>query len=121
MSSSHCVSSAQSNNSQVLGNCTSILIFKSVCQSQNRKCVCQSQNRKCVCQSQNSHIYRVLLRREDQGGWTMVWDGPNWCLDDCMLRNYYQTWSKTDKSGVIKDFVTDRHFYKLKMCLSVTK
>ena len=40
----------------------------------------------------------------------MICDGPNWCLADCMLRNYYQTLSKTAKTGVIKYFVTDRHF-----------
>ena len=42
----------------------------------------------------------------------MVCDGPNWCLADCMLRNYYQTLSKTAKTGVIKYFVTDRHFLR---------
>ena len=54
-------------------------------------------------------IWRNLLRRGDQGGQTMVSDGPNWCLADCMLRNYYQTLSKTAKTGVIKYFVTNRH------------
>ena len=44
----------------------------------------------------------------------MVCDGRNWCLADCMLRNYYQTFSKTAKTGVIRYFVTDRHFYKKK-------
>ena len=42
----------------------------------------------------------------------MVWDGPNWCLADCMLRNYYQTYSKIGKTSVIKYFVTDRHFLR---------
>ena len=40
----------------------------------------------------------------------MVCDGPNWCLADCMLRNYDQTKSKTAKTGVIKYFVTERYF-----------
>ena len=42
----------------------------------------------------------------------MVCDGPNWFLADCMLRNYFQTLSKTAKSGVIKYFVTDRHLLR---------
>ena len=42
----------------------------------------------------------------------MVCDGPNWCLADCMLRNYFQTLSKTAKTGVIKYFVTDRHLLR---------
>ena len=42
-------------------------------------------------------IKRVLLRRADQGGRTMVCDGPDWCLADCLLRNYYQTLLKTAK------------------------
>ena len=99
MSSSHWVSSAQSNNSQAFGGCTSFSSFKSVCQSQNRKCVCQSQN---------SHIESP----SEAGGRTMVCDGPNWCLADCMLRNYYKTLSKTAKTCVIEYFVTDRYFYK---------
>ena len=40
----------------------------------------------------------------------MVCDGPNWCLADFMLRNYYQNFSKKAKTGVIKYFMTDRHF-----------
>ena len=39
----------------------------------------------------------------------MVCNGPNWCLADCMLRNYYKTLSQTAKTGVMKYFVTDRH------------
>ena len=111
MSSSHWVSSAQSFNSQAFGGCTRFSILKSVCRSQNRKCVCQSQNRKCVCQSQNSHV-ESPSEAGRRGGRTMVCNGPNWCLADCMLRNYYQTLSKTAKTGVNKYFVTDRHFYK---------
>ena len=42
----------------------------------------------------------------------MVCDGPNWCLADCMLRNYNQTLSKTAETGVILYFVTDRHFLR---------
>ena len=42
----------------------------------------------------------------------MVCDGPNWCLANCILRNYFQTLSKTAKTGVIKYFVTDRHFLR---------
>ena len=42
----------------------------------------------------------------------MVCNGPNWCLADCLLRNYYQPWSKTAKTGVITFFVTDRHFLR---------
>ena len=42
----------------------------------------------------------------------MVCDGPNWCLADCMLTNYFQTLSKTYKTGVIRYFVTDRHFLR---------
>ena len=45
----------------------------------------------------------------------MACDGPNWCLVDCMLRNYYQTLSKIAKTGEIKYFVTDRHFYEQKI------
>ena len=55
MSSSHWVNSVQSTNSHAVGSYTSFSIFKSVCQSQNRKCVCESQNIKRVCRSQNSH------------------------------------------------------------------
>ena len=40
----------------------------------------------------------------------MLCYGPNWCLADCMLGDYYQTMSKTAKAGVIKYFVTDRLF-----------
>ena len=42
----------------------------------------------------------------------MVCNGPNLCLADCMLGNYYQTLSKTAKTGVIEYFVTDRHFLR---------
>ncbi len=80
MSSSHWVSIAQPNNSQIFGGCTSFSILKSVCRSQNTKCVCQSQNRECVCQSQNSHIESPSEgggpRRTDNGmQWYELVDG----------------------------------------------
>ena len=71
-----------------------------------------SQKIEIVSVSQKIVIYRVLLRRADRGGRTMGCNGPNWCLADCMLRNYYQTLSKTAKTCVNEYFVTDRHFYK---------
>ena len=74
--------------------------------------------KKIVSVSHKIVIQRVLLRQADQRGRTMLCDCPNWCLADCMLRNYYQILSKTAKTGVMKYCVTDR---QKKVCLSVTK
>ena len=45
-------------------------------------------------------IYRVLVRGADRWVLTMVYNGPYWCLEDYMLRNYHGTWSKTTKTGL---------------------
>ena len=50
-----------------------------------------------MCLSHKIVIHRVLLRGADREGLTMVCYGPHGCLADSMLRNYYQTWSKTAK------------------------
>ena len=42
----------------------------------------------------------------------MVCDGPYWFLADCILRNHYQTLTKSGKTGEIKYFVTDRNFLR---------
>ena len=62
-----------------------------------------------VCVSHKIFKHRVLLRVADRDWQSVVCDGPNWCLADYLLGNYYQNLKNNYQISKKDYFVTYTH------------